>query len=197
MNKISFFTVVIAFGFSACDDPILVPKPRAYPKVVYPEHSYRAFDESYCRFTFQYPTYAKVEQSQAYFDEKPKNPCWFNLTFPDFNGQIHCSYYPIASQKDFEKLRNDAFELAGKHNIRADFIAEEPVKLKDGITSGFVFNIEGAVASPCQFFLTDEKRHFLRGALYFNAQSRPDSLAPILEFVRKDMMELVNTFEWK
>ena len=98
--------------------------------------------------------------------------------------------------ENFEKLRNDAFSLANKHNIKANYIDELPIEKPNGVR-GFVFNIEGPVASPFQFYLTDvEDQHFLRASLYFNTQARPDSLAPVLDFVKTDLMHLINTFEW-
>lgn len=181
---------------SSCEEVNPTPRPRGFPKVEFPEKKYQPFQEGYCDFTFQYPMYATIEQDTQYFDEKPKHPCWFNIFIPQFDSRIHCSYYPVTSEKDFEELRSDAFELANKHNIKANFIDELPVKKPDG-TEGFVFDIDGAVASPFQFYLSDGKRHFLRGALYFNTQSRPDSLAPVLDFVKSDIMEMINTLEWK
>lgn len=63
--------------------------------------------------------------------------------------------------------------------------------------SGFAFEMKGPAASPFQFFLSDSTNHFFRGALYFNTQARPDSLAPVYEFVREDLMKMIETFEWK
>jgi gliding motility-associated lipoprotein GldD len=57
--------------------------------------------------------------------------------------------------------------------------------------------VEGAAASTYQYFLTDSTRHFLRGALYFNTQTRPDSLAPVISFMKKDLDRLVNTLQWQ
>lgn len=180
---------------TACgEEVVLTPKPRAFPKIEYPERTYQQFDTSYCRFVFEYPAYATIEQDTAFFDERPEDPCWFDLLIPAFDAKLHCSYYPVG--KDLEKLRNDAFSLANKHNIKANYIDELPIEKPNGVR-GFVFNIEGPVASPFQFYLTDSDQHFLRAALYFNTQARPDSLAPVLNYVKSDLMHLINTFEWK
>ena len=82
------------------------------------------------------------------------------------------------------------------HNKKANYIEEQGIRLPNG-ASGFIFNIEGPAASPLQFFLTDSTRHFLRGALYFNTSVNPDSLAPVLDFVKKDIFHMIETFEWK
>ncbi|MEL6636709.1 MAG: hypothetical protein AAFW73_04015 [Bacteroidota bacterium] len=179
----------------ACtEEAPIVPKPRAFPKIEYPERVYQSFDPNFCRFKFEYPSYALVEQDTSFFGESPVDPCWFDLRIPAFDARLHCSYHPVG--ENFEKLRNDAFSLANKHNIKANYIDELPIEKPNGVR-GFVFNIEGPVASPFQFYLTDvDDQHFLRASLYFNTQARPDSLAPVLDFVKTDLMHLINTFEW-
>ena len=195
MNKYLAFLIVGILIFQSCEEVIYSPKPRAFPKVVYPEKVYQPFDKDYCKFTFEYPKYALIEQDTLFFNEKPSDPCWFDIIMPAFKARIHCSYYPIDQINTFEKLNNDAYDLAHKHNLKANSIDDLVIKKPNGV-SGVVFNLEGAVASPFQFYVSDSTTHFLRGALYFNTQSRPDSLAPIKDFVKTDIMHLVNTFEW-
>lgn len=179
----------------SCEEIIYTPKPRAYPKVVYPVKDYQPFNESYCQFSFEYPTYASIEQDTLFFDERPANSCWFDIVIADFDARVHCSYHPIDQENTFDKLNTDAFNLANEHNLKANYIDDLRIQKPNGV-SGIVFNLEGAVASPFQFFLTDSTNHFLRGALYFNTKSRPDSLAPVKDFVKTDIMHLINTFEW-
>lgn len=195
LKKTFFLFLCFCFLWSACQEAVVyTPKPRGFPKIEYPERSYQKMNADFCSFSFEYPTYASIEQDTAFFGDKPVSPCWFDVLMPAFDAKLHCSYYPVGD--DFEKLRNDAFDLANKHNIKADFIDELPIQKANGV-SGFVFDIEGAVASPFQFYLTDEEEHFLRASLYFNTQARPDSLAPVLNFIKEDLMQMINTFEWE
>jgi len=195
-SKSCFLFLGLCFLFLACEDVIYSPKPRGFPKVNYPEKKYVSFEAHYCDFTFEIPDYSIVQQDTLFFDEKPAHPCWFDVYFPNFNARIHCSYFPIDENNDFDKLTNDAFVLANKHNLKANYIDDLVIQKPDGV-GGIVFNIEGPVASPFQFYLSDSTSHFLRGALYFNTQTRPDSLKPIIEFVKTDIMHMINTFEWK
>ncbi len=179
----------------ACGEPEYTPKPRAYPKVNYPAKAYDKFDESYCDFTFEKPMYAEVVQDTLFFDEKPESECWFDLVIPSLSGKIHCSYREIGRNK-IDKLINDTYKLAHKHNIRADYIDDYYISKPNGVRST-IFEIEGQVASPFQFYVTDSTKHFLRGSLYFDTTPNADSMAPIIEFVKRDIIHLVNTFEWK
>jgi gliding motility-associated lipoprotein GldD len=190
-------SLILGCALSACEETLVSPKPRAYPKVVYPAKAYQPFEQGYCDFTFEQPVYAKVERDTTFFDEKPANDCWFNLVVPELNAKIYCSYYPINNRKDFDKLVEDAFVLTNKHNIKASYIEEVPVHRPSDRVYGVVFNVDGAAASSYQFFLTDSTQHFLRGSLYFNTQARPDSLAPVVDFMRRDLNHLVQTLKWK
>lgn len=190
---------LIAFStlFLACNDYVPVPKPRAYPRVIYPEKAYRPFNQSYCNFTFDMPAYAQIEHDTTFFEEKARSDCWFNIDVPALNAKIYCSYYPIISKARFDELVQDAFTMAQKHNIKASYIEEIPVHRTEDHVHGMVFSIDGPAASPYQFFLTDSTRNFLRGALYFNTQARPDSLAPVAAFMKQDVNRLVETLKWE
>ncbi len=194
--KFAFLPFAFCFLLIACGDDSFTPKPRGYPRVFLPKKAYRQFDTSFCAFTFQYPTYAVFEQKSLFFEEKPPSNCWFNINVPSLNAEIHFSYYDIHEKAEFEKLRKDAFELAGKHVIKADYIDDRPFRNAQGV-GGFAFDIQGPAACPFQFYMTDSTKHFLRGALYFNAKMQPDSLAPMVQFLKQDIEKMMETFEWK
>ncbi len=190
--------VILCIGFAACSQYTPVPKPRGYPRIIFPERGqWQQFDEAYCSFTFEYPAYAQVIQDTDFFDQKPVHPCWFDLYFPHFDARIHCSYVPIDAQNSLNKLRRDAFKMTDWHNKRATYIEERPFHNTWG-TKGMIFEVEGPAASPFQFFLTDslQAKHFLRGALYFHAEARPDSLKPAYEFLKEDITHMLATFRW-
>jgi gliding motility-associated lipoprotein GldD len=59
-----------------------------------------------------------------------------------------------------------------------------------------IFELEGEVPSQFQFYVTDSTKHFLRGALYFRTATKNDSLKPIIDFIKKDVIHLLNTVKW-
>lgn len=196
IKKTFLFFLLATILFSCADDAGYTPKPRAFPRIMFPEKGYKPFEEGFCDFTFMAPVSAKIIQDTSFFDEVPIHPCWFNIYYPAFDGSIHCSYRTIDSENTFERLRQDAFNLAGWHNKRANYIEEMLIQNHNNV-GGFAFEMKGPSASPFQFFLSDTTNHFFRAALYFNTQARPDSLAPVYEFVREDIMKMIETFEWK
>ncbi len=182
----------------SCDSerPIYNPKPRAYPKIVFPVKAYSMVSPKTCPFSFERASYAEFVQDSLFFGEKAENECWFDLYVPSLKGTIHCSYYGIDEVNTLDKLITDAHTLTNKHGIKAEFMDDFKVN-KPGGVYGNVMNVEGDVATPFQFYLTDSTSHFLRGSLYVRSKINTDSLAPVYEFLKVDAMHMINTFEWE
>lgn len=198
MLKRTAFLLPLLFGFltNCAEAELPVPKPRSFPRIVYPERQLTQMSPEYCPFDFSFPAYATTEKKELFFDESPADPCWFDLYIPSFDARLHFSYYPISGTEDWEDKRDQAFDLAGFHNKRASSITEYRIDRSTDL-GGMIFDIDGPAASPYQFFLTDTTRHFVRAALYFNTQARPDSLRPMVDFVVEDVQGLIETFRWK
>lgn len=193
MRWIVLAMILIMIGCQ--EEDVYAPKPRMYPKVNYPTRSYEVFDEHYCDFTFERPKYSYAVQDNEFFGEEASHPCWFDLKIDTFNAEVNFSYYPISREKSLDALLADAFKLTSKHNSKADYIEENYVKNQYGST-GLIFKLDGPVASPIQFYMTDSTRHFVRGALYFNSKVNVDSIKPILDFVEDDIDHIISSFKW-
>jgi gliding motility-associated lipoprotein GldD len=100
------------------------------------------------------------------------------------------------NQKLLKEFLDDAYVLTAKHQIKAYAIDESIVKTPDGKTA-VIAELDGEVPSQFQFTMTDSSRHFIRGALYFNVRVQNDSLQPAIEYMKKDVMHLVNTLRWR
>jgi gliding motility-associated lipoprotein GldD len=205
MNKqclafiVLFFALPILF-FSCQQEPIYYPKPRSFPKFTLPQRTYSNFDVQYCNFSFQYPDYMKFEQDTLFINQNTKHACWFNLHMPALNADIHFTYTDISGDslsKKIFKVYRDAYKMSEEHNPKSSLTEDLTINKKNKKVFGVLYNIEGYVASPFQFVLTDSSQHALRASLYFRNRPNPDSLLPIIEFVKTDMMNILNSFEWK
>ncbi|TCJ14611.1 hypothetical protein EPD60_08490 [Flaviaesturariibacter flavus] len=180
---------------AACNSDYTV-KPRGYFRIELPKKEYVRFDQPGFPYTFEYPKYGQVVRDTLFFDELAENPYWLNIDFPQFGGRIHLSYKEIGRNK-FDSLVADAYELSYKqHTYKASAIDHKPFVSPNGIEGVFI-TLRGNTATGTQFFLTDSTRHFLRGALYFNATPNEDSLKPVSDFLRQDVEHLINTLQWR
>ncbi|MEE9439933.1 MAG: hypothetical protein V3V14_13080 [Saprospiraceae bacterium] len=166
-----------------------------YPRVMFPVKDYNTFDSEICHFKFKKPTYAVEKTNMKFFNEKPTNSCWFDLYIKELNCSIHFSYSPIDNKNTIDNLITDAFVLVAKHNVKAEYRNEKVIKNKNGV-NGLLFEIEGPVASPINFYMTDSINHFVRASVYFNSTVNPDSIAPVLDFISTDVEEILRTFKF-
>jgi hypothetical protein len=197
----------------SCNNPY-TPKPKGYYKIELPKHAYQQFDKPGFPYSFEYPVYATVVRDTSLFDEKPENPYWINVDFPRFNGRIYISYnriggkanYKIKNSKgeyvdssavnNFDQLVKGSYELTFKHSYKASSIDDSVFRTPNGV-EGIYFKIGGNTATSNQFLVTDSVKHFLRGALYFDATPNEDSLSTVNEFLKEDMKHLINTLKWR
>jgi len=194
-NILIYFITAISFiaVFTSCgddDDKVYSPKPRGYFKINFPEKKYHLYD-SVCPYKFEIPDYSKIT-----FDKhKNAEPCWLNIEFPQFGATIHLSYKEV--HNDLNIFLEDSRNFAIRHQIKATGLEESVVIRDSAAVYGLVYDIAGNTASAVQFYLTDSTNHFLRGALYFNAVPNIDSLKVVIDFIRKDILHLVQTCNWK
>ena len=189
------YTMAITLLAMAACNSTFTPKPRGYYKTNFPEHQYQVFDQAGYPYKFEYPTYATIIKDSSFFEDKPENPWWINIDFAGFNSRIYISYKSLPAN-NFSKMVNDAYSLTYKHSYKASFIEDSSFQTINKV-NGVLFKVGGNAATASQFYLTDSTRHFLRGALYFDAPPNEDSLKPVNEFLLQDMKHLINTFEWK
>jgi gliding motility-associated lipoprotein GldD len=169
-----------------------IPRPHGYPRLSMPEKQYRDWDSG-CTYRFSIPSYAQMERDPAYTTE----PCWFNLRFAPFDATLHITYHGFDNLIQYDSLFADSRRFAFKHTGKAEDIIQRPLRNEDGSAIGFAYDISGNTATNFSFFLTDSSRHFFRGSLYFNQKTDVDSVAPVLQFIRKDLEHLIHSFRWR
>jgi gliding motility-associated lipoprotein GldD len=106
------------------------------------------------------------------------------------------NYKDSSGINEFDRMVNDAFNLTNKNEAMSSSIKDSLIFTPHHI-SGVFFRVGGNAATAKQFFLSDSTRHFLRGALYFDATPNADSLRPVQDFLQTDIDHLINTFRWK
>jgi gliding motility-associated lipoprotein GldD len=193
MQKLFLLGIILSSFFSCNTD--YVPKQRGYFKIDLPQHEYKVFDRPGYPYKFEYPVYGEVMQDSTFFENRPENPYWINIDFPQFKGKIYISYKQIGATS-FEKLREDAYKMTYKHTLKATSIEDSLMRTPLGV-SGVFFHVGGNAATGKQFFVSDTTSHFLRGALYFDTTPNEDSLSVVNNFLQQDMLHLINTFQWK
>jgi gliding motility-associated lipoprotein GldD len=189
-NRFPLLFVFLLAILSACSDDY-VPKPKGYNRIELPAPSYISLPDTF-PFQFEFSEHARIVKDTSRFTE----PYWINIYYPGMAANIQLTYKAV--NKDprlLEGFLADSYKLTSKHQIKAYSIDEAILKTPYGHTA-VVTELEGEVPSQFQFFITDSLTHFLRGALYFRTATKNDSLAPVIDYIKTDMVHLLNTFQW-
>lgn len=187
--KLTVYSLIL-LGLWGCTS--YTPKPHGYPRIDFPEREYQTFDPD-CSFSFEIPTYARMYRDT----HERAEPCWYNMTFPVFDATLYLSYKAVNSPEHLDTLSEEAYKLAMKNNIKADVINETEILDTSSGNFGILYDLYGETATPFNFYITDRKDHYIRGAFYFNQHTKTDSVAPIFDFIKDDLLHLINTLEWK
>ncbi len=180
----SLFTLV------SCQRDYL-PKPLGYNRLILPEPVYHSLPDT-LPYTFEYSQHAKLLRDTSWVSER----FWIEIYYPKIKANVHITYKRLENkEKLLKELMNDAYTLVAKHQIKAYAIDEVIVKTLSGRTA-IVAELDGEVPSQMQFTITDSTQNFLRGALYFYTKVNNDSLRPAIEYMKRDIMHIINTFDW-
>lgn len=167
-----------------------IPKPRGFQRIDFPQRAYKPFVNP-CGFETQIPNYAI-----AVGDDHPDaEKCWYNINYTPFNATLHLSYKQFENPTQLNKLAEDARTLVYKHTIKADEIYE--TQISNGYLTGMLYELSGNTATNFQFYVTDAKHHYLRGSLYFNERTNNDSIAPVLAFIKEDILYSLEHIRWE
>lgn len=194
-GAIYLFLLSCILFFPSCNSSYTQGKKKGYFKIDFPEKKYQVFNWPGYPYRFEYPAYASVIKDTTFFDDKAGD-YWINIDIPQLAGRIHISYKSISDQNNFDSLVRDGFKMAYKQHVNmATGINDSLMHTPNGV-EGIYFSLGGNTATANQFFLTDSTRHFLRGALYFDAAPNADSLSIVNEFLKRDLQHLINTLQW-
>ncbi len=166
------------------------PKPYGYVRIDVPDTVYSIFHPNKYPYSFNLSDNARISERKD-ADEL----YWIDIEYPRYSAVIHCSYKPI--NNNLSILSEESEKFVYKHAQMATSIPEQGYEDPERKVFGVLFEIQGNTASPYQFILTDSTRHFFRGAAYFNCTPNQDSLSPITQYIRTDIIELIESFEWK
>lgn len=191
MRKITAMACVLSALLTACGgNELLIPKPPTYLKLDLPEHSYKLYQDD-CPYEFEIASICKVKP--VFSQDGPT--CHKDIELGPLNGVIHFSYIPMVNP--LGDYVNFAINKVDEHKIKATAIEDELIIRPKDKVYGTFFELQGDVASPFQFYLTDSVSRFVSGVVYLNVSPKYDSLKPSLDYLKVDLQHFMQTFKWK
>jgi gliding motility-associated lipoprotein GldD len=195
-NSLLLFIAVMMIHYSySCRRDTVVPKPKGYFRIDLPAKEYLSLKngelDPEIPLSFEYPVYGNLQPG----NEPDMEPGFFNIEFPTYKAAIYLTYKDV--NNDLASLIEQTYTMNVKnHVIKAEAIDEQIINNRQSKVYGILYNLKGNTATAVQFYVTDSVKHYLRGSLYFDSEPNADSLSPVIDFFREDIIHLIGTLKW-
>ncbi len=187
--------IVFSSGlFWACSSTVqeYLPKPRGFNRIDLPPHVYQTLPNGH-PYVFEFSKQAIIQLDTF----RNAEPHWIIVYYPTLNTRIQFTYKPVNNDRQrLQNIMGDAAKLAFNHDKKAYSITDKLLLTKSG-KKAVIFELEGEVPSPYQFYVTDSTKHYLRGAVYLMTATENDSLKPIIEYMKVDSRHILETLKWQ
>lgn len=169
------------------------PKPEAYLRLDMPKQDYRKVDTLALPFTFDASTEAEVRIKKDQPREK-----YIDLYYPRYHATAFLTYKAIQGSHEWQAQVDTSYKFLTQHfNFSSGVDEKQYVDPTNNIIA-FTYQLKGSkVASTYQFWVSDSTHHFLRGALFLDQAPNNDSLAPVLDYLQRDLRHLVESVRWR
>ncbi len=181
--------LLLSLSIYSCQES--VPKPGGYFRIDTPTHKTVLFQSKVLPFAFGVSDLCLVK-----YDTTGKDRSWVVIEYPRYRAKILCTYQMI-NRQSFRLVSEQNRNFVYRHSVKASAINQKLFQHPEKRVFGMFYELKGEAATPCQFMLTDSVRNYFRGSLYFDCAPQPDSLAPVIKYIRTDILDLMQTFEWR
>lgn len=189
--RYNILIVLSTLLLSCSQDP--VARPNGHMRIGLPDQSQYSDLPFEAPFEVQINAEAKAIK-KAVLSDTNSNEFWMDLAYSSILSTVQFTYKPVS--ENLEELVRDAQQLAYKHTVKASGMREQFFTYPEEGVHGLYYEFSGASATTTQFYATDSSKHFLRGVLYHYSTPNADSLAPVTQFMREELLKLIGTLKW-
>lgn len=179
------FILVLSSLQISCKTEATQPKPKGYLVLEYVDPVY--LDQSTENFSFD------INAQQADFENLNRKG-WSKIQYPSQKATLDLTYRKI--QGNLRELLIEAEKMTFSHTIKADEISSQNYEDQSRKVYARIYQVGGNAASNLQFQVHDSISNFLTGSLYFKVKPNYDSIEPAIQYIRNDIIRLVESIQW-
>ena len=166
------------------------PRRKAYPRVAVHDSSFVAMTNS--PIHFEISTTAQITLDSIVMNDKDgRGARWINIFYKPYNATLHCTFTAVDTSSIKEVLSNRNERMA----LNAGNLTSELTELTNANDYySHILVTEQSKVTPLQFLSSDNKNWVVSGALYLNnGNSNPDSIRPIINAIKRDIIHSLKT----
>ncbi|MFM7565642.1 MAG: hypothetical protein ACKO4K_02730 [Flavobacteriales bacterium] len=207
MKPVAFLIIGVLAAIIGCSEEVFVPKPKVYLRPDLPNHNYvpKTIDHGFIAYSFLMPSQYSPGTScddtllqLSYFRrDEMKRFAMQSFELSPIQGWLNMYTCRFDTQDSLAKLLNYSIKLKEDHILKADGIESMQINNPKENVYGTLFTLKGNVASNFHFHLTDSVSRFVMGIVELDATPNYDSLKPTLDYIKKDLEKITQSFQWK
>ena len=179
---------ISAIFFVACSQNSETVKPLGEVRLEYPQAKYLEFNQN-APYTFKFSDFGYIKEG--------KQKDWYIIHYPKMKANIYLTYFPINSKEDLIVKIKESERFVQEQTVKASFISPQVFEFPKKRVFGTLYELGGQSAINLQFHATDSTSNFISGSVYFSTAPKADSIAPAVEYIKKDVQQLIETLTWR
>jgi len=187
------YIYLIFIIFLGCEN-YLLPKQSGYLRLDYPSPEYSLFGVDNLAFPFSFDINNKLSNISDI--DITSETIDFIIKYNQLNAKINFQYKRLNSKDQLDTYIIDLKKTIETHSLMANSMRVRDYTLEEKNIYGRIFDLSGNVASPYQFFLTDNINNIISGFVYFNIKPNYDSILPAINYIENDIIKLIESFNW-
>lgn len=188
MNLTKFINSLSLIIILSCNDSAILPKQNAFLRIEFEEPNYKIYNQSDAFPDFYY------NSNSVTLNSTNKNSLLLNYNKLGIN--LDLKFNKLNDGLDLINIENDFKMLLETHSKRSNGVLMREYENIDKLVFGKLYELQGDVASPVQFFLTDSLSNFVQGSVNINSKSKYDSIYPAIQYVKKDISVIFESIYW-
>lgn len=182
------YGAIIAYtimAMTSCQSRV-TPRPDGYFRI-------EPYAESYSPHTMGLISLLINDSAQcmATHEVGQEDVCWLNVVYPRYHATIYLSYIPV--DHNFDRLMSESIDLVYRQNVITEQVEAMAYEDAGRELYATLYSLSPESATPLQFIATDSTHYLLRGALYFDSPVKTDSVAPSLQYIEQDIMQMIES----
>ena len=175
------FKFIYFFGLVfSCENNFNLPKPDAYLRIEFNEPKYLNYEDLNSQIDFYYNS-----SSSSINQISSKS---INLNYENLGMSLDLSFNKLSSENEVINYITDFNLLLDTHTKRSNGFLVKEFENVEYSTFGKIYEFKGDVASPIQFFITDNLKNFIQGAVNKEISSKYDSIYPSIQYIKNDIL---------
>jgi gliding motility-associated lipoprotein GldD len=168
-------------------DEVIIPRRKAFPRINTHDSTFVAIKNTPVHFEISKAASITLDSTKTDLDIPSQ---WINIYYKPYKATIHCTFTQVDSTTINQVIDNRSERMS----LNIGSLTTELIELTNA--NNFysqILTTEQCEVTPIQFLSTDDCNWVVSGALYFEQTNNVDSIRPVIDVIKRDIIHSLKT----